>query len=238
VVIVFLAGKKPDPEIGPDSHPGFGCPDGVESALPDGGSPGLPLPTAVGRVHSNRGTAFHLTADRPVVAYDMNPFSMALSYTPSASLLIPEGVWSTSNIAATPPRTYAGFVSSDVSENFITYVTVLAAHDQTHVSVRPTGAVGAANGIPGGMAGQTLRFTLNAGEFAQLSEGTDGLVGAGISTGLGGTVVVADKPVLTVGGIPCVYLPIREGACDSSHQEIPPSSAWAAPTRRSATAAA
>jgi hypothetical protein len=94
VVIVFLAGKKPDPEIGPDGHPGFGCPDGVESALPDGGSPGLPLPTAVGRVHSNRGTAFHLTADRPVVAYDMNPFSMALSYTPSASLLIPEGVCS------------------------------------------------------------------------------------------------------------------------------------------------
>jgi hypothetical protein len=215
LVVIFLTGKYIKPAAVPQTSPDVSCPEGIESLLPD----------AVVDHFTHRGMAFHLTSDEPVVAYDINPFGMATSYTPSASLLIPEEAWARSAIVPTPPRTYNPAqvnVSHPWRSTDATYVTIVAAHDNTAVSLRPRGAVLGDGDLPAAAALQTVKFFLNAGEYAHLLEGRS----FGDRFGLGGTILSANQPVLAIGGTPCSFIFHQSAACDTSYQQIPPPSAW------------
>ena len=62
-----------------------------------------PVPAAIGtgvQVHGTGiGTAFHITTDMPVVAYQMLPYGGGAAAATGASLLIPTSAWRTNYIA-------------------------------------------------------------------------------------------------------------------------------------------
>jgi hypothetical protein len=173
------------------------CPAGITPALATS-----PF-TDDDMVESSEGAAFHLTADRPVVAYQIIPYGGAGSHVTSATLLLPHEAWGTSYVTATP-----AFVS--------TFVVVTAAEDGTEVSFRSTGDINGRGGVPALRKGVTGQLTLAAGQFAIMHSdfvATDGLSGG---------ILTATKPISVMGGSPCFNMPVDHGACDSAHQQLPP----------------
>jgi hypothetical protein len=167
------------------------------------------------------GTAFHITTSVPVSAYDIMPFGGALSYLPSAELLLPTSAWGTNYVTAGPQRTMGPG-----------WGAVLAAQDDTHVQIAPSVDLPGGTGVAAAPAHVPASYTLNAGQFLQWQDAGD----------MAGSILYADKPIAYTGGTDFLCLKSATssgGGCDSSHQQIPPISAlgseYAAPpyaTRR------
>jgi hypothetical protein len=156
---------------------------------------------------SGKGTAFHITTSVPVSAYDIMPYGGANSFLPSAELLLPTTAWGTNYVAAPPaPTMGAGWAQ------------VVAATDNTMVTVSPTSTLPGGMGINAAPVGQSSTYTLNANEFIQWQ-----------ATGeMAGTVLQSNNPISFTGGT--TYLcqstaTSTGGGCDSGHQLIPPVSA-------------
>jgi hypothetical protein len=223
VAIIFLAGKKPTSgmaEMSPvDGTMETPCPFGITTAVATSTNYD---PT------SHIGQAFHLSSDRPVIAYDVNPYGGVRSYVTSSSLLVPSEVWSGNYVAVVPrqpaplttlhPQIFASF-----GRNTQTFILVVASENGTEVSLRAPVPILAGTNVPAAEAGQTLRLRLDAGQFAQVIERrpTDSL-----SPGLSGTMILADKPIGVIGGTPCMFVPAGTVACDAAHQQVPPLSTW------------
>ena len=86
--------------------------------------------------------AFHVTTDVPVVAYQMLPYGGGDAATTGASLLLPTSAWDTSYLAV------EAYDTDPNSPQLIIGVTpsfdVVAAQDDTTVTVRPINAITAA----------------------------------------------------------------------------------------------
>ncbi len=239
VAVLFLSGQPastpappappmplPVPIIGPPSLPEGSkrtyCPFGVEPALAESAETGRGGTAVLPTWASATGKAFHLTSDRPVIAYDINPYGGADSALTSASLLLPEETWGKDHVAATPP--YGSRGASD-GANAPTYLLVVAGQDGTEIAVRPsTALVGGPGGLAATGAGQVARVQLAAGDFLQLVQ-AGGLTPA-TASGLAGTFVSSSKPVALIGGTACFDMDASTQACDSGHQQIPAFSAW------------
>jgi hypothetical protein len=98
------------------------------------------------------------------------------------------------------------------------YFTVTATQDATHVTVRLSDAASvlAGGGVQAAGGGETLTFTLDAGDVAEI-------VGAkGHAVDFSGSLVRADKPVQVLTGIPCINIPEYAGSCDHIEESVFP----------------
>ena len=68
----------------------------ISCPVPDAINAGTAVPG------TGRGQAFHISASAPITAYDMLPFGGALSYLPSAELVLPTSAWGTNYVAVVP----------------------------------------------------------------------------------------------------------------------------------------
>jgi hypothetical protein len=168
-----------------------------------------PSGTAVwtqGGQNSNLGLAWKITTSVPVSAYDILPYGGALSYLPSAELVIPTTAWGTNYIAVTakpssgPP-----------------WGQIVASENATTVQILPPIALPPAGPVPAAPANVTTTFQLAAGEYVQWQLGS--------GQEMSGMIIQADKPVSFTGGDAYICyqsLTSSGGGCDSAHQMIPP----------------
>jgi hypothetical protein len=157
---------------------------------------------------TGRGHAFHITTSAPTVAYDIYPYGGASSFIPSATLLLPTSVWDTNYLAVAG---YAGVIP-DNSQMWPAIQAVVAAEDNTRISIRPTGTIHGGTNVGGGAAGHPVEYTLNKGEVLQISQLEE----------LTGSPIQSNKPIGVWGGHYCMQIPAGVSACDTAHQQIPP----------------
>ncbi|HEU0033372.1 MAG TPA: IgGFc-binding protein [Kofleriaceae bacterium] len=149
-----------------------------------------PVPAAIGTAAQIPGTgtgfAFHLTTDLPVVAYQMLPYGGGAAAATGASLLLPTSAWGDNYVAVSaydgpaPPIPVAQGPSYNI----------VAKEDATTVTMRPKSNITAGGGLPAGMANQPYTFTLNKGQYAQITQ----------MSPLSGSPISADKPIGVFGG--------------------------------------
>lgn len=186
-VVLFLSGPTGSPE------PGFApCP------MP------AAIPTDVMRYGTGIGTAFRLSSDVPVVAYEMNPFGGGNAARTGASLLLPTSAWDSNYVLAT-----SGAGQDSVGESS---VVIVADEDDTHITIEPTVAVDGGGGIPASAPGEAFEFTLDAGEYAQINQMHD----------ISGSILESTRPVGVLGGSTCQFVPAGVFFCDHMEQMIPP----------------
>lgn len=169
------------------------------------------VPSGTAVANSGKGTAWSISTDIPVTAYDMLPFGGAASFLPSASLLYPATAWGQNYVALLPPE---GF-----RENGPFWGQIVAMANGTTVDVLPTTALAGGGGVTAAPKNVSTKYTLNAGEIVQFQGDGD----------MTGSVIVSDKPVAFNGGNGYICYKSKSntsgGGCDSSHQQIPPVSA-------------
>lgn len=172
--------------------------------------PACPVQAAVGEEAAVTGTgygsAFHLTSDRPVVAYQILPYGGGSSAATSATLLLPTSAWDTNYIAVN------AYKQSQVVPQAAPSLDILAHEDNTQVTILPKVAINGGNGVPSGSAGQPQTYTLNRGQYLQLTQSAE----------LTGSPIQSDKPIGIWGGATCLNVPVNAVACDSAQQQIPP----------------
>ncbi|MCC6526567.1 MAG: IgGFc-binding protein [Polyangiaceae bacterium] len=172
--------------------------------------PKCPVPAALdgesGVIGTGRGAAFHITTDRPVVAYSILPYGGGPSAATSASLLLPTSAWDTNYVAVNAYRKSEAVPVAQPS------LDVLAYQDNTAVTILPKVAVAGGAGVAGSPANTPITYTLNAGEYLQLSQDAE----------LTGSPIQADKPIGLWGAASCLNVLPADVACDSAHQQIPP----------------
>jgi hypothetical protein len=190
VAVLFLSGDPTSNNFGDPIY----CP--VAQAISTG--------TAV--ADTGRGSAFHITSDVPVTAYDILPFGGGTSYLPGAELILPTSAWGTNYVMALPPAPAGGEQ----------WAQIVAAQNNTTVQIVPTTALPSGTGVAGAAANTVATYSLNAGEVIQWH------AAAMASLELSGSVVQASQPVSVVGGAGYLCL---GGGCDSAHQQTPPVSA-------------
>lgn len=203
------------------------------------GPEGAPLTASV----LAKGGAFHLVSDRPVVVYQFNPLEFratggpaskdwskcqkavptapdCYSYTNDASLLLPSTAM-TGNYrvmgAAGWTREGGGFLGLGNTQIGAT-LAITATQDATKVTVKLGNKADmvAGGGISAGRPGETVTFTLNKGDVAEL------VTKPGNAYDFSGSVVSTDKPVQLISGVPCVDMPKGVQACDHVEETIFP----------------
>ncbi|HEY3808096.1 MAG TPA: IgGFc-binding protein [Kofleriaceae bacterium] len=163
---------------------------------------------------SGIGTAFHITTTVPVSAYDILPYGGALSYLPSAELVLPTTAWGTNYVASVPNPAATGNSEASGPD----FGQIVAAMDNTTVMITPTHALPAGTGVAAAPAGTTTTYTLSSGQFIQWQDTGD----------MAGSVITSNNPVAFTGGTGYLCLSSSTsagGGCDSGHQQIPPVSA-------------
>ncbi len=164
------------------------------------------LSDEVGVSGTGIGDAFHITTDRPAVAYQLLPYGGAMSAFTSATLLLPTSAWDKNYVA----------VNASPASNLIPqgapFIDILASEDNTKVSILPGADIVGGNGVEMGMMGEKKDYLLQSGQFLQILQQEE----------LTGSPIQSDKPVGLWGGSSCLYVPIDKQACDSAQQQIPP----------------
>ncbi len=176
------------------------------------GSLECPRPPAVladVAVHrSGTGTAFQVASDTPVSAYDILPYGGALSFLPSASLLLPRSTWGTNYYALAPHPQGLG----------VPWMMLVAAEDDTTVDLVPSSSLPGGPGVPGAPANAATRIQLGAGDVVQW-------MGADPS----GAVLQSSKPIGVWTGNTYLQVATKTspagGGQDAAHQQIAPISA-------------
>jgi len=198
-VIVFVADR--DPSAPPD--PGV---FGVDYRV---ACPGAVVPATYADEVPNGtglGSSFHLSTNVPVAATTIYPFGGADSYLPTATLLLPVPAWGKEHMIVNAWS--VGFTGAASAQ-------IVAAEDDTKVTILPKRAIQDGSGVRGGPAGAPLEYRLAKGQFLQLMQGEE----------LTGSIVSSDKPTTTVGGHACAFVP-SWGTCDILAQQIPAYEQW------------
>jgi IgGFc binding protein len=175
------------------------CPSGVQALVT--GAPTEVDGTGIGE-------AIRIQTDRPIVAYDIFPWGGASSFVSSATLLIPTSAWGDNYVAvdAWEANPSLAFV------NGFPHVQIVAAEDNTEVTIAPTAAIVGGPGVAGTGQGVPVTYTLNAGQMLQLQQ-PERLIGSIVQSG-------DQKPISVWGGTACMNIPIGTAACDAAHQQL------------------
>ncbi|MSP24596.1 MAG: hypothetical protein EXR75_05415 [Myxococcales bacterium] len=154
------------------------------------------------------GNAFHLTTDRPIIAYDIFPYGGASSFVTSSTLLLPTQTWGDNFVAADAFAADPNLTGA----NGFPYVQIVAAEAGTTVTVNPKVAITGGPGVAPAGANQPTTYSLGAGQLLQFMQ----------PDRLAGSIVASDKPISMWGGSSCMNIPIGNFACDSGHQQLLP----------------
>jgi hypothetical protein len=154
------------------------------------------------------GGAYRVSSDVPIIAYQFNPIDGASSYLSDASMLYPVPTWDSINHVVGWKVINDGAVQG-------AYVTVVAAHDGTQVTITPSGITLAGNNIPPSPAGVPFVVNLNEGDIAEVMTKT-------MNMGLTGTRVTSDPdhPVAVFSGNECTFIPTNVYACDHLEEQL------------------
>jgi IgGFc binding protein len=133
------------------------------------------------------GTAFHVTTDTPVVAYQMLPYGGGKAAATGASLLIPTSAWQSNYIAVSAWDTPGLGIPINVGGPSH---DIVAMSDNTVVTMRPISAIAAGSGVAAGAANADWSITLDRGQYVQLTQ----------SDPLSGSPISASAPVGVFGG--------------------------------------
>jgi hypothetical protein len=174
------------------------CPAGVNPAVTS--DPAVP--------QTGIGSAFHFTTSAPIIAYDIYPYGGASSFVTSATLLVPTPTWGTNFMAADayPTDPNIAFV------NAYPHVQIVAAQDNTSVTISPTAAIQGGPGVAPTGQGQPATYMLNKGQVLQFMQDAE----------LAGSPISSDKPISVWAGSSCMNIPVGNYACDSGHQQLIP----------------
>ena len=153
------------------------------------------------------GGAYRLRSDQPVTVYQYNPFAATVSN--DASLLIPVNGWGKRVVVA----------SSTEAFDYPSFYAVVAAHDQTTVTLTPSATGKKVQAGAGVAADGTGVVVLGADDVLQVatSEGGD----------LTGTRISADRPVQVIAGHKCSKVPQVVDSCDHLEEAMFPVEALA-----------
>lgn len=204
---------------------------------PDANSQGAATPMTASALA--KGGAYHLVSSAPVVVYQFNALEYqgkggppgkswsscpnplgCFSYSNDASLLLPSTAWTTTYRVTGVKGWSTGAPFGD--PNIMgAYVVITAAEDGTTVSMAlgTKGQVLAGAGVDGANAGQSVQVTLNAGDAVEL------VTPKGEAYDLSGSLVTASKPVQVLTGIPCLFVPKDQSACDHVEESVVPAEA-------------
>jgi len=169
-----------------------------------------PVPAAVptaSKVGNALTSAFHVTTDVPVSAYQISPYGGGQGGVTAASLLLPASAWDTSYIAVNAAPAALGNPS----------LNIIAREDGTVATILPAVDVQGGNGVPTGPARQPLAIALRKGQHAQISQMSE----------LTGSIITANKPIGVMAGHSCMELPAGTSYCDHAEQMLPPARALA-----------
>lgn len=165
------------------------------------------LSTEAGVVGTGRGAAFHITADYPVVAYQIDPYGGGQAAMTSATLLLPTSAWDMNYIAINAYKSAEpDFLGGNPSLN------ILAYQDATKVKILPKVNIVAGTNVIAGMANTEVSYTLNKGEFLQITQPEE----------LTGSPITSDKPIGVFGAASCMTVPTGVNDCDSAQQQLAP----------------
>lgn len=153
--------------------------------------------------------AYRIFSDVPIVAYQFSPIDGAASFLSDASMLYPTPTWDSINHALS-----TRWASSSPGAGY-PYLTVVASVDGTNVSFTAANATTAGGGIPAAAAGQTINFTLNDGDVAEL-------VAANQVQSLTGSRIVTDDdhPIAVLPGHTCINIPDNVCCCDHLEEQV------------------
>lgn len=171
-----------------------------------------PMPAAIngetGVAGTGTGAGFHISTDYPAVAYQMVPYGGGQAAVTSATLLLPTSAWDTNYVAvnayksAEPDGITGGNPSLDI----------IAFKDNTAVTILPKVDIVAGTNVAAGTANMPVTYTLNKGEFLQITQPAE----------LSGSPIQSTEPIGVIGGSTCMDVPVGTSDCDSAQQQIPP----------------
>ncbi|WP_437299481.1 IgGFc-binding protein [Sorangium sp. So ce426] len=170
------------------------------------------VPEFPGEPITGRGKAFHITTDFPVVAYQILPYGGGKASFTSATLLLPTSAWDSNYVAI---NGYSESESQSPAYNGAYPSLAIVAHeDDTAVTILPKVNVEAGDGVESASAGEAKTYTLNAGEFLQITQRAE----------LTGSPIQSTKPVGLFGAHACMLVPAGSDVrdCDSGQQQIAP----------------
>jgi len=155
-----------------------------------------------------QGGAYRITSDLPIIAYQFNPIDGSTSYLSDASLLLPRSGLDNYHIVAAWPQ---GPADDRTPEGYPAHIQIAAAVD-TEVRVTSSIATTAGAGVPPLTPGVTTPFTLQEGDFLQLTV-------ANHWDDFTGTYVESDGPVAVFSSNDCVNVPADINYCCCEHLE-------------------
>jgi hypothetical protein len=175
-----------------------------------------PVPAAVGldahvhyglNISTGRSKAFHITTDRPIVAYQMLPFQAAFAATTGATLLLPTPVWDTNYVAvqAAPAAIWQGLPIPPS-------MTIVAKEDNTAVKIRPNQLIKQGINVAEVPPNTVGTYLLNAGETIEFIQAEE----------LTGSPIESDKPIGVFAGHLGLRIPNDADWSDHAEQQIPP----------------
>ncbi|AKU94810.1 hypothetical protein AKJ09_01474 [Labilithrix luteola] len=198
-VVLFVSDRNPAvPLTQSEAFSYIGCPKGAKAATLED-----PVPDG-----SGIGSAFRMSSTSPVSVTSMYPFGGALSYVPSATLLLPVAAWAKENIVVNGwEASVTGYPSAQI----------VASEDDTEITIVPSTDLRPAAGIPSGLAHVPVTIKIDKGQFLQLVQSSE----------LSGSIVTSTKPTSVFGGQSCALVPSNaEGACDTMSQQLPAYQQW------------
>jgi hypothetical protein len=198
--------------------------------------PQFDLATVVSKPGASRivkGGAYHLTTTLPVSVYQFSPLQYEIdagagcpgygeggagphcySYSNDASLLLPATV-------ATGDYGILGWPSFGITPGFL---AVVATEDGTQVTVHPAGRT---QGVPEAgppilLRGDAVTYTLSKGDVLEMFSDIGDVQKPKYNHDLSGSIVQANKPVLTYAGHGCTFIPEDKKACDHLESSMLP----------------
>lgn len=194
--------------------------------------PGCPVPPYIaeqtGVLGTSMGDAFRIRTNGPVVAYSAVPYAGS-GASSSYSLLLPTSRWGVEYVAL---NAYAASEQVEAGAGGKPSLNILAQEDNTRVTMVPRVDVLGSDVVPAGVRDKAYTVTLNRGQYLQITQAEE----------LTGSPVASDKPIAVWGAHSCMNIPVATHACDSSHQQLPPTPAMGTqyvgvryPNRSSAT---
>ena len=197
-VILFVSDRPANsPPTGINDGTYVPCPIGAVSAsLAD------PVPDGTGF-----GSSFHLVTNMPVAATAIYPFGGAPTILPSATLLLPVPTWSTQHIVIN---------GWEVGNHGKPGAQIVAAEDDTELTLLPKRDIQGGVGIPSALAGVPVSYRLAKGQVLQLLQDEE----------LTGSILTSNKPTTVFGGHSVAWVPVTEGTGDILSQQIPAFERW------------
>ena len=198
-VILFLSDASPDMPRNPTWQLTYsGCPAGV---IPATFAHTLTGGTGIG-------SSFHLKTNAPVSLTAVYPFGGASSYVPSATLVLPVASWAKEHVLVNGWDEGSDYGGPGAQ--------IVAAEDDTEVTILPKRDIQDGEDIKGVRAGVPVTYKLAKGQHLRIVQDQE----------LTGSIIASDKPTAVFGAHSCADIPSTAGTCDIVNQQIPAFENW------------